>query len=108
MIIGASLYINKHDSILDKKNKVVNVDSSETKIEPTNTVATEDRDYIGSKVVNEELLLNAPNHLDIPTYVESDNQAIHPSIYHDVTRKFGYEYICLLYTSDAADDSPPV
>ena len=105
IIIAGSLYINKHDSIYDKKNKIVNVDSSESKIEPTNVSPTEEKDYVGSKLVNEGLLLNASNHLDIPTYVETDNQSIHPSIIHDGTRKFGYEYIMAFTPYSFLNDS---
>lgn len=105
LIIAGSIYINKYDAIFNKSNKIETVDSSKTKIEPTNTSPIEENDYIGSKIVNEGLLFNAPNHLDIPTYVETDNQAIHPSIFHDSSRKFGYEYILAFTPYSFLNDS---
>ncbi len=38
-------------------------------------------------------LENSVEPLEIPTYVERDNQAIHPSVYYDEDRKFGYKWV---------------
>lgn len=109
-IIGAAVYINKYSTIQSKNNSIVNVNTTEKNLEPSNFLPTEEinkdeKNYIGSELVHEALLLNAKSHLEIPTYIESNNQAIHPSIVYNSDGKFGYKYILAFTPYSFLNDS---
>lgn len=93
-IIGFSFFFDKIDIPISDSLLIADIDTKpKLKNNAINNPISKKLNLFGDRTINKGLLVNAPKHLDIETYIKTDNQAIHPSIIYDPDARFGYRYI---------------
>ncbi len=89
-LIFGILKINK--IYLGKSNIINSVDMIDEN-EPMRSKVKKTKLEMLQKLTDSVPLTSAKEHLDIPTYIEENNQSIHPSVFYDKIGKFGHKWI---------------
>ncbi|WP_300409306.1 hypothetical protein [Lagierella sp.] len=94
LIIGSCYILNGYHMPINRSLLIADIDTKPIfKNRVINNPVSKKLSLFGDRTINKGLLLNAPNHLKIGTYIKTDDQAIHPSIVYDPQARFGYRYI---------------